>query len=418
MLVVLAAVALVAFFHAKNSKAEDDVEEKIEELEKKADVYKEIIEIKQKQQQTLSNQIEIIEAEAGKLDTEIKVKKAEIKNINEQILRIKGAIEEKQKTIESQKKILIELLQSYYANKQDYFVLNLLGSAKYPSFMFKESGLAQTKNKVEEIINSVKSMKEALEKERDILEKKKEDVLDLSFKLEEKVSLLESNQEQKELLFRKTQGEEGKYQKLLAKIEEQKLELLQIDELSTSMGLSADAYEKPPKDSYASTDWYYSQKDSRWANENIGNSKSLMKDWGCAVTSVAMVSTYHGGKITPKSLADKSIYSWDLINWDFNGSWKDAKIDLTSSSNHGNISWGAVDSELKKENPVIAYIKKTNGGGGHYVVIHNKTSKGKYVVHDPYFGSNIYLDTSRALVGKVGKDSGTVIDQMIIYHKK
>ena len=144
-----------------------------------------------------------------------------------------------------------------------------------------------------------------------------------------------------------------------------------------------------------------------------------MKSYGCAVTSVSMVSTYYGGRITPGALADKPIFSWDLINWDMS-SWKGCQIKINPNYgySHGNINWKVVDSEINKKNPVIVYIKKTNGGGGHYVVIHHKTSNGKYVVHDPYFGPNIYLDTSRSLVGKMGNDSGTTIDQMIVYREK
>ena len=65
--------------------------------------------------------------------------------------------------------------------------------------------------------------------------------------------------------------------------------------------------------------------------------------------------------------------------------------------------------------PVIVFIKKTKGGGGHYVVIHNKDSK-DYVVHDPYFGANLYLGTSKALMGAMSPASGTVLDQAIIYN--
>lgn len=94
------------------------------------------------------------------------------------------------------------------------------------------------------------------------------------------------------------------------------------------------------------------------------------------------------------------------------------KLDDSYGDSHGNISWSVIDTQLKKGNPVIVYIKKTNGGGGHYVVIHHKTSNGKYVIHDPYFGPNIFLDTSRSLIGKMGKDSSTTVDQMIIYEQK
>ncbi|EKE18669.1 MAG: hypothetical protein ACD_9C00266G0008 [uncultured bacterium] len=149
---------------------------------------------------------------------------------------------------------------------------------------------------------------------------------------------------------------------------------------------------------------------------NIGNSNSDMKNWGCAVTSVAMVAKFHGDSITPGQLAKKPIYSFDLIKWQMN-EWSDSKIALATQygSSHGNLNWSTIDSMLKDKVPVIVYISK-GGKGGHYVVIHTKDSKtGKYVVHDPYFGANLYLDTSRALVGSMGVSTATSISQMIIY---
>jgi hypothetical protein len=106
------------------------------------------------------------------------------------------------------------------------------------------------------------------------------------------------------------------------------------------------------------------------------------------------------------------MFYYDLIEWP--GSW-DPSITLASSNSHGNVSWSTIDSQIKGNHPVIVHINKTSGGGGHYVVITGKDSK-DYIVHDPYFGPNIYLGTSKSLVGKIGKDSATRIDQMIIYN--
>jgi len=88
----------------------------------------------------------------------------------------------------------------------------------------------------------------------------------------------------------------------------------------------------------------------------------------------------------------------------------------SSGKSHGNIDWLIIDAQIAKGNPVIVYIGKTKGSGGHYVVIHHKASDGQYIVHDPYFGPNIFLNTTRALVGAMGVDSSTTTNQMIIYN--
>ncbi len=410
---------LSAFISFQYIKADtSNTEKKIKELEEKAKVYQQILEIKQKQEDTLQNQTAILETEIEKLENETELKKDEISNLNEKITSLEKQIDETEIAVASQKKILAELLQVYYENKDQDLTVAFLNHKTLSSFMSKDDRIVQVEDKTSEVLKNIQALKEGLETEKKSIEDKKKEVVDLFGELEEKSSDLKDKKDQKETLIAQTQGEQAKYEKLLEKVEEQKQELLNIDELGAD--LSADAYSKPSSSAFASTSWYYSQRDSKWGNNYIGNTKTLVKSYGCALTAVSMVFTFHGDSITPGSMAKKKIYSSDLINWPAS-SFGD-KVDLACYSNcpggaysHGNVNWKTIDAELKKDNPVIVYIKKTSGSGGHYVVIHTKTSSGKYVVHDPYWGANIYLDTSRALVGKLSPSSGTKIDQMIIY---
>ena len=74
-----------------------------------------------------------------------------------------------------------------------------------------------------------------------------------------------------------------------------------------------------------------------------------------------------------------------------------------------------MDKEIKAGNPVIIFIRANGRGAGHYVVVHNKDSKGRYIVHDPYWGANLFLDSTRENISTL-YGSSTSIDQMIIYH--
>jgi len=226
---------------------------------------------------------------------------------------------------------------------------------------------------------------------------------------------LDGEQTTKEQLLADTNGEEQKYQQLLQRVEQQKQGLLgDIDELSQQKSSDLAAVEatlKKPKSGLASTSWYFNQRDSRWGDQGIGYSNTLMKSYGCAVTAVAMVFNYHGENINPGTLAKQPIFSHDLIVWP--KSWKG--INLASSNAHGNIDWNVIDTEIKNKNPVIVFVRSTKRGAGHYVVIHDKDKNGDYVVHDPYWGANIFLSSTRAYVGAL-YGSGTTVDQMIIYH--
>ncbi len=418
LIAMVGVVCVVSYSKAESIEniedtADSETQEKLEELDEKAQKYREIIEVKQKQQQSLNNQISLMNANIYAVETEIETSKRKIDEFNSQISRKQVEIRDKEEAILSQKKLLGDLLKIFYEYQQQNVLASFLSNETWEPFMSEKDKLAQTGSKIREMLGSVKALKQKLEEEKIELEKNRGELTDLHLDLSEKGSYLENSKNQKSVLLSQTQGEEAKYQKLLEKIEAQKLELLNIDELYATSGLSADSFDKPDDKYYASLSWFYSQRDPKWANVKIGNSKSLLKDYGCAVSAVAMAFTYQGSSITPKSLAEKDQYfQWDLIAWP--QSWKD--IDLSSNgSRHGNLSWSVIDREIGNKNPVIVYIGKSGGKGGHYVVIHHKDKKGKYVVHDPYFGPNIFLDTSRALVGAMGTKTGTYMDQMIIY---
>ena len=395
----------------------DEDQQKLDELKKKAEIYRQIIEIKQKQGETLSNQLSLTDANIEQVQAQIDVSSKQIEDLNNQIIRIQEQVKEKTALIESQRKLLGQIIQSYYEVNNTSPVVVYLSGENIASFMVNKDRIAQTGDKIKELVDSIMEIKKNLEEQSAELDQKKNEFVNKNQELQNQNDNLDSIKQQRQNLLAQTQGEEARYRQLLAKVEEQKQQLLDIDQYFAASGLSADSYAKPDSKYFASTDWYYSQRDSRWGNDNIGNTKTLIKSYGCALTAVAMVFEEHGVSMTPGKLANKPIFSGDLINWYDSKDWeKNWPVPDSHGYSHGNISWSIVDSKIKSGIPVIVYIKKSNGGGGHYVVIHHKDSKGKYVVHDPYFGANIFLDTSRALIGAMGSKSSTSVDQMIIYN--
>lgn len=394
-----------------------ETQNKIKELEEKAQTYQQIIDIKRKQQLTLENQISLIETEAERLGAEIDLNKGKIDELNLQINSLRDQIGEKEETIIAQKKILAQLLQKYYEYNRETVFSVLFGENKFASFTSEEDHLTQTGEKIKQMLGNIESLKNKLEEEKEEAENKKNEITDLYLDQQEKNSELENSKDQKIVLVAQTRGEESRYQKLLARVEAQKQELLgDIDELYSANKEEINsllASLAKPASGLASTSWYYSQKDSRWGNMRIGQSNSLVKDYGCALTSVAMIFTNYGEATTPASLARQKIYDWDLIVWP-----EGKNIELVKNTNHGGVNWSEIDRELNASHPVIVFIKAKSGGAGHYVIIHHKSGN-DYVVHDPYFGSNIYLSSSIKLLSALYKTSipKSSIDQMILYRK-
>jgi peptidoglycan hydrolase CwlO-like protein len=390
-----------------------DAKDECENLEKKEKVYKELIEIKNKQKDTLSGQLESIDKEQEINTLKLSQTQKQVLDLDQRIGELEKGILAKEDDLNIQKKILIGLMQSYYEYDQQGLLDLVLIDKNFSDTVVQADYLEQSSTKLSTVLEAIEKDRNELMSDRNELNQKKEEINKQKEILADRNSDLASNESKKQSLLEKTQGEEQKYKDLLARVETQKLELFNFSEASNADEVIGSVGKYPkPKDNLASTSWYYSQRDSRWGNKRIGNSSSLMKDYGCAITSVAMVFKKKSAGTDPGKMCREKIFYYDLIKWP--STWSPG-ISLASSVGHGNIKWSTIDAEIKKGNPVIVYIGKTNGRGGHYVVVTGKDSK-DYIVHDPYFGANLYLGTSKALVGKIGVDSGVRLDQMIIYH--
>jgi len=374
-----------------------------------------MIELNQNKKQTLGNQIKLMEGQISSLERDVTDIQQKIDSTEQDIGSLSTQIDTKKKDIEGQKIVLGQLLQAFYENDQDTLAEMLLKNSSFSEFMNQTEYISQTGTKVDEVLSSITDAKNTLEGAKKQLESKNEQQKEQRGNITQKKVALDGEQASKEQLLADTNGEEQKYQQLLARVEQQKQGLLgDIDELSQQKSSDLAAVEatlKKPKSGLASTSWYFNQRDSRWGDQGIGYSNTLMKSYGCAVTAVAMIFNYHGANINPGTLAKQPIFSHDLIVWP--KSWNG--INLVSSNAHGNIDWNVVDTEIKNKNPVIVFVRSTKRGAGHYVVVHDKDKNGDYVVHDPYWGANIFLSSTRAYVGAL-YGSGTTVDQMIIYH--
>lgn len=393
-------------------KCEDSCVDDCKELEKKAKVYEDLIKLKNKQQDALSDQLDNINNEQTKTLSQLQETQKKVQTLSQQIESLAESIKEEEVVLDYQKKILVGLMQSYYEYDQQGILSIVLANKDFSDILNQSDYIEQSGAKISNVLAEVIETRQKLIDDQSIIKQKKEESDKAKEDLLDKKYNLQATENQKTNLLIQTQGEEEKYKQLLARVEAQKEELFDFSAASNldEINSSVSSYSKPSSN-LASTSWYFSQKDSRWGNKKIGNSKTLMKDYGCAVTAVSMVFREKGASIDPGKMASQKIYYYDLIKWP--ASWSPG-IKLISSTYHGNISWSKIDSEIKKDNPVIVYIKRSRGGG-HYVVITGKDNK-DYIVHDPYFGPNLYLGTSKSLVGKIGVDSKASIDQMIVYN--
>lgn len=419
MVAVVFSLCFFAFPHSTTHADDDDeeeqeeLEEEIESLEEKAEKYQKMIDLKQQQQMSLQNQLQMMDIQIESFQNDIELTKDDIERNNIEIKEIERKIKQKEAELDKTREDLAEMLRLYHQIDEELGLEFLSTDGDFSKVLNQSEYIDQTSQKVDVLLDELEEKKKEMEQKKEEYKQKNEQLEGKKKELKEKVSYASNEKLSKNILLEKTQGEEAKYQNLLERVERQKQELIgSLDALSGETRAEIDKIlDSAPKPSSgtASTKWYYAQDDKDWAYKRIGLSSSLMKDYGCAVTALAMVFTYHDEDITPGKLSSQPIFYRDLIVWPKH--WK--SLELDSSTAHGNISWSEIKKQIKKDRPVVVFVKAYSGRG-HYVVIHGRDKKGNYVVHDPLFGANIYLDTTKKLVGAIYGTS-TTVDQMLIY---
>jgi len=393
-------------------------EVKRKELERQAAEYQTAINQKKGEIKTLNNQVYIYNAQINKLEIEINITEDDIEQTKLEILQLEYGIEETQGDINSQKDNLGKVIQTLAELDQTSQMEMILASDDFSDFFSQMTYLENLQNGVKEKVDNLKALKIILGDNKESEEQKKERLESFKQQLDNQKWSLAAQRNSQKALLNKTKGEESEYQRLLANIEAQKKSLLGdinrlMQQKAVELARLKELQEKPPSQYWASLNWYYSQNDPRWAKTTIGISNSTMENYGCAVTDVAMIFSYHNNIVTPGQLAKAQIFAWDLIYWP--SRWGSLQCTNCPPPHNSSFDWFKLDREIGAGNPVIIYIQAVGRGGGHYVVVHHKTADGRYVVHDPLFGANIYLDSTQVYISNL-YDTTTKIDQMIIYH--
>ncbi|MFW5885091.1 MAG: C39 family peptidase [Patescibacteria group bacterium] len=398
----------------------DEKESEREELEDEKENYEKLAELKRQQQKTLRSQMELLDLQIEDMQQDVDTTEKQISQTKADIFQIKENIEEKHQNILKTKERLGEMIKVYHRMNQEIDLKMMSSGGSLTDILNQSDYLSQTSRKVKNSLNLIQEEKEELDQKKEELESKEDELSEELEKLEESRERLGSKKQEKQTLVTRTQNEEARYQSLVNKIESQMRNLLiDLESLSDEKKRKLRLIQEgaiDPTSGLSSTSWYYAQDEGSWANDYIAGSSFKMKDWGCAITSVAMVASYHGEKINPGDIAEEISFfnnSGEII---WGNPAKDLDLELTKNTAHSGVNWDEVDDYIEMGYPVIVFIR-SGTGAGHYVVVHGyDEDHDDYVVHDPIAGTgpNSLLQTSKEYVSAIYNTSVNV-DQMIVY---
>lgn len=223
----------------KNQEKADDLKDELESIDAKIKAYKQIVDLKQRQGATLAEQIEGLQAQANKIQLEIDVTTKQIRDLEEQIGLLSKRVAEKTVLIDRQRRILSELMRVYYSDYSGDVTPTLLTSTESVLYFKKESWTVNMSDKIGEVLDSVKTLRNTLTDERQQLTVKKDEVDALYQELANRNANLEATKNSKAVLLGKTQAEETKYEGLVDELQKQRDDIEnEIQDLEA--GLSTD----------------------------------------------------------------------------------------------------------------------------------------------------------------------------------
>lgn len=342
--------------------------------QKKADTEKLIRELEGKiadtksQEKTLSSQIEIA-------DNQIQLTEAKIERTKDQIVALEKDIDITKTKISSSEGDLDKTSHAFVGRAKAVYQQGtvapwqvLLTSNTLDNFFTRLKYLKIVQLFDKKNIYAAEQAKVNYSNQQNILVDKKAEEEALNKKLEAYTDQLNDDKEAKKRLLTETQGSEANYQRLLAQA---KAQLAGFSNFVAAQGGASLLSGQTTCDSWGC---YYNQRDSSWGSLSLNGTQYSIASDGCLVTSMAMIFTHYGKKITPIDINSNS------SNF---ASYYPAYLLFTISAGGATAQrvGASMDSVLAGGDPVVVGINAY--GGTHFVVI-KSGSNGSYIMNDPY----------------------------------
>lgn len=358
-----------------NAQSESELQQKINEYQSK------LTEIRQ-QKNTLSSQIQYMDTQIYLTTLQIQSTEQKIISTEKEIDLLGSRIEGLDQSLDHLSKLLINKIIESYKKREINFLAVLLNTKNADDFLNKVKYLKSSRENNQKLLVQVQQAKSNAEEQKKLREEKKAELTNLTQTLNSQKIALNSQKVQKQKLLSDTQNDEATYQRLLAQAQAQLSAFTSFVKSSgASSVIGANAFGSGSDGSY------FSQRDSRWANQTIGSSSNSILDVGCLLTSIAMILKKNGVDTNPSIIAANSNYFY------LNTAWMKYRYQLNpwpNGLNNSQISVTEVDNELSQGRYVIVGINYGSCGSysDHFVVLTKKEGN-DYKMHDPLYGPDI-----------------------------
>ncbi|MBI5356295.1 C39 family peptidase [Candidatus Collierbacteria bacterium] len=350
-----------------NSQSSDD---KLIELNRQIDEYQQKLQDLSGQKQTLTTTLNTLNAQINLTQVQISKTEKELAILADDINALGIKIGQIDQSLEHLSEVMVVRVRETY--KQSYIepIYLLFTSQGFPDFINRVKYVRSVQNHDKNVFVAMEQIKLNYDTQKNVKEDKQAEVENLKSKLNKQKLSLAIRQLEKQKVLELTQNDEKKYQALLQEALRQRQAFKRF---VTSQGGAPILSNQTKCDGWGC---YFNQRDALWGNQLIGNSDSTTAEYGCFVTSAAMVASFYKKDIKPSDIASNPLaFSLGtLLNHRF--SVRDVNFTITKTS----MSTETIDDELNAGRPIIAGLYS---GPDHFIVIKGKNDKG-YIMNDPY----------------------------------
>lgn len=380
-IVVLLAIAFLIPLSLTFSRPEITGADTVTDLLKQIDSYKSKLSELSTQKNTLANQISYLDNQIYLTQLEILAKEEEIKMLSGDIGDLSVRLKRISSFLNYQEDIFSERARLAYASDQLSPFDIVLGAESLDDALRRIKYLRVLEDQDVQSLNEMRDTRASFKEQKNTLENKKSAVEKLRKELDQKEDSLAEQKVSKQNLLVVTRNNEQTYQRLLKEAQSQ---LEAIRRAVSLRGGASPIYNQTRCNSWGC---YYNQRDARWFYTAMGYSRLATGEYGCLVTSTAMVATHYGSNITPGDIS--STPSAFFSNTAFlNRTITVRGVTVKRTRQSSGYAKSVINAELAAGRPVIVGLRLGGYSNAHFVVIKGKNSSG-YVMNDPWYaGAN------------------------------
>lgn len=354
-----------------------NLEQQLQQNQKKLNTTQATVSTYKSSLQDLSSTIQTTESKINQTKDQIDDTKSKVEELSRSISYNNSHLERLHAQMQQQ---LVEM----YQQSQRSTVEIILSSQSFGEAVSDLNYLQTLEEGIQNKAKEVKDTQDQLNSQKDELQQKQSSLVDLNDSLDSRKKNLAGQMEQTNFLLSATNSQLRSYvadqQAIKKSIAETQRKLQQ---------LINEAHWGDDIASAPTATWSYNQLNY---GETLGRSPYTIHDYGCFVTSLAMVASFYGHRTTPPQVASHNS-DFTRSGYAITGALA-ASIGL-SIKDHGSVNWATVDDELKSGHPVIVsiYLPQVGAinsdGSSHFIVLQGKKGN-QYQMQDPLGAGRSY----------------------------